>query len=60
VALFFPAVFAVAWLLDLDRRWVALQRVFWLVVGMALAIALWTIRNQLVMGSPILLSTGGG
>jgi 4-amino-4-deoxy-L-arabinose transferase-like glycosyltransferase len=60
VAVFFPVVFAAAWLLDLGRGWVVLQRVFWLVVGMALAIAPWTIRNQLSMGSPILLSTGGG
>jgi 4-amino-4-deoxy-L-arabinose transferase-like glycosyltransferase len=60
VAIFLPAVFAVAWLLDLGRGWVVLQRVFWLVVGMALAIAPWTIRNQLSLGSPVLLSTGGG
>jgi len=60
VALFFPVVFAVAWLLDLGRERVVLWRVFWLVVGMALTIAPWTIRNQLSMGSPILLSTGGG
>jgi len=60
VALFLPVVFAVAWLLDLRRRRVALRRVFWLVVGAALAIAPWTIRNQLALGSPILLSTGGG
>jgi 4-amino-4-deoxy-L-arabinose transferase-like glycosyltransferase len=60
VAILFPVVFAVAWLLDLERRRVVLERVSWLVVGMALAIAPWTIRNQLVLGSPILLSTGGG
>jgi len=60
VALFLPVVFAVAWLLDPGRGRDVLQRTFWLVVGMALAIAPWTIRNQRALGSPILLSTGGG
>lgn len=60
VAVFFPVVFSVAWLLDLGSGRVVVQRVFWLAVGLALTIAPWTIRNQLAMGSPILLSTGGG
>jgi hypothetical protein len=60
VAVFFPAVFAVAWLLDLGLGRAFLRRVLWLAVGVALAIAPWTIRNQLSMGSLIPLSTGGG
>lgn len=58
VAALFAGVFCAAWWLGGCPGRVVVRRTGWLLGGTALAIAPWAIRNLIVLGSPILLSTG--
>jgi 4-amino-4-deoxy-L-arabinose transferase-like glycosyltransferase len=58
VALPFLVVPALVWLAALGLR-VALVRTALATLGLALVVFPWTLRNQVVMGAPILLSTDG-
>jgi 4-amino-4-deoxy-L-arabinose transferase-like glycosyltransferase len=59
IALPFLAVFVVVWLLASGLRRETFKRALLTAVGLTLALAPWVIRNQLVLGGPILLETGG-
>jgi len=59
IALPFLAVFVAVWLLAAGRTRETLKRALLTAVGLTLVVAPWAIRNQLVMGGPIPLSTDG-
>ena len=59
IALPFLAVFVAAWLPITGLTRETLKRTLLAVLGLALVVAPWALRNQLVMGGPILLSTDG-
>lgn len=59
IALPFLAVFVAAWLPITGFRRETLKRALLAALGLTLVVAPWAIRNHLVMGGPILLSTDG-
>ena len=58
VALPFLVVPALMWWITAGLR-TALRRVGWATLGIVLVVMPWTVRNVLVMGAPIVLSTDG-